>query len=203
MAFTIGTRVRWWLSLTYYKNDPVPGRDKEKPWVEGTERQGRLKRDCLEGPVFFLKVRKNVKLSHRYVSCWCGLLGSASWGGANSTLFLFPFKLILDLGGSWEVNPSVSLTWLPLLLTSYITTENSKPRNCSCSSVLTKICILFEFLPVFYFFFNPFSESCPGSHVTFSYYSLVSKMWQFITPSLCSMIWMPVSYFVEYPSHCF
>lgn len=63
MDFTIGTTMRWWLSLIYYKNDPVPWRDKEKLSAK-VLRKGRLKRDCLEDPVFFLKVRKNVKLFH-------------------------------------------------------------------------------------------------------------------------------------------
>lgn len=62
-------------------------------------RKSRLKRDCLEDPVFFRKVGKNVKFSID-VSAACVAFLALPLGGANSTLFSFPFELILHLGGS-------------------------------------------------------------------------------------------------------
>ena len=143
MAFTIGVRVNW-LSLIYYKNDPVPGEDEGKPRVK-VLRKSRLKRDCLEDPVFFPKVRENVKLFHWCVSQWCGLLGSASWG---SKQYFIHFSFWTNFRLRWKLQKVlISLTWLPLTLTSYVTVENlAKPGNLDIAPVLlTKMYILFEF----------------------------------------------------------
>lgn len=43
--------------MIYYKNDPLPEGYEEKPRVK-VSRKSRLKRDCLEDPVFFTKVKE-------------------------------------------------------------------------------------------------------------------------------------------------
>ena len=61
MGLTVGIRVTLWLPLIYWKNDPVPEGDEERPRTKVLLRKNTFKRQCLEDPASpFSQVQKNV-----------------------------------------------------------------------------------------------------------------------------------------------